>query len=472
MLAKTVGYVRLSRQIQVDDSNSLDNHVFKLVSRGLDRDQIFIDIETGTKSSRSGFQEIMQLVKDGKIKKVICSRFDRLTRNIRDWEDTLEEFRSSGVELELLDESDFDIHSVDGRTFSRLKAVFAQLESEMLSLRVTKGWENARRNRRIHSVPFGYTRNSEKHICLDNSKYLCLIDNKKELSKVDIAKDIIQTFISCKTLRKTITTLHSRYGITRFGRGKKPGCAVNGLFEWSSSSLRYWLLNPTIRGHLSYLDGQEIYCNNHPALITDKEFAEVKFILDKNKSLGGWGIKKRRHPLSGHMKCGTCRASLYTITSGKDKSYLYYGCKNRNGGNCKEKRISNTKALNLVFDALSKRAQELANLVSEPDEYVKTEDEIRLETQLKKLEEVNRLGHSEAIEQAILSIEQQLEELRHQQNYSTEGDEELMELLIAAFSDVEYWQSLTQEQLVQIVDRLVGDITIQDGEVIDIKLKV
>ncbi len=121
---------------------------------------------------------------------------------------------------------------------------------------------------------------------------------------------------------------------------------------------------------------------------------------------------------------------------------------------------------------MSKRAQELANLVSEPDEYVKTEDEIRLETQLKKLEEVNRLGHSEAIEQAILSIEQQLEELRHQQNYSTEGDEELMELLIAAFSDVEYWQSLTQEQLVQIVDRLVGDITIQDGEVIDIKLKV
>ena len=165
----------------------------------------------------------------------------------------IRDFRASGVEFEVLDESSIDLETPDGLLFSRIRAAFAQGEVEELSLRSRKGWEHLRRREVAVNVPFGYVKVNERHE-LDHSLYFCLLEDRSEWSKAMIARDVIDTFFEAKSLRKTIQILNQRYGVYRFNIAtSEQGGLTRYRMEWSPSGLKNWLTNPVLCGRLSYL---------------------------------------------------------------------------------------------------------------------------------------------------------------------------------------------------------------------------
>jgi len=90
------------------------------------------DVASGKNDERDGFQELLALIRDGKVDVVVVYRLDRLSRNVRDIYDFLETIQKAGVAFVSVTEG-FDTTTAMGRAMLGVAAVFAQLTREMIS---------------------------------------------------------------------------------------------------------------------------------------------------------------------------------------------------------------------------------------------------------------------------------------------------------------------------------------------------
>lgn len=112
---------------------------------------------SGKDTNRPGFENMMNDIRAGKIKRVIVYKLDRISRSILDFANMMEIFQKYDVEFVSSTEK-FDTSTPIGRAMLNICIVFAQLERETIQKRVTDAYY-ARCKRGFYMggrIPYGY----------------------------------------------------------------------------------------------------------------------------------------------------------------------------------------------------------------------------------------------------------------------------------------------------------------------------
>lgn len=105
-----------------------------------ERFELYIDRGwSGGNTCRPDFQRMIKDIKEGKIKRVIAYKLDRIGRNTRDNLDMVQLFLDNGVEFAAATE-DMDINSSNGRLLITLMSAVAEQEREKIRERVTDSY--------------------------------------------------------------------------------------------------------------------------------------------------------------------------------------------------------------------------------------------------------------------------------------------------------------------------------------------
>lgn len=94
---------------------------------------------SGGNVNRDGFQKMMNLVRQGRVSKVIVYKLDRISRSLSDFVNILQEFKEHKVEFVSSQES-FDTSSPYGELIVKILMVFAEFERTSTINRVTQAY--------------------------------------------------------------------------------------------------------------------------------------------------------------------------------------------------------------------------------------------------------------------------------------------------------------------------------------------
>ena len=141
-------YCRVSTEDQAREGYSLPEQQEKLKDLCKYRDyniyKIYEDAGISGKDMdhRPAFMEMLQDVRDGKIKVIVAYKLDRVTRSVRDLEILITELEKYNCALECAMD-DINTSTANGRFFVRMLTVLSQLEIERVSERVKFGMVGA-----------------------------------------------------------------------------------------------------------------------------------------------------------------------------------------------------------------------------------------------------------------------------------------------------------------------------------------
>lgn len=471
-----IGYARVSSREQAENSHALEQQIERLKAAGADK--VLLDVDSGSKDERPSFLTLMSYCCSGVCNTVIVTRLDRLTRSLPTLRKTIAQLEAVGVGLIALDDS-INTATAAGKFQINILGALAEMEVDRLSERVKHGWQHLRDRKVAMNPPFGYCKDNDRH-SLDHSPFLCLVDQQVELSKVQIARDIVQAFLSKKTLRLALRHINQKYGIQTFahndGNHQKGGRVAREMFRFSPGGLSNWLTNPVLQGHLCYLRGsdrQQITYNTHEPLITSEEAREIELILDHNRQVRGYGSTAQEYPLSGLVFCGECRGACYSTSGnrGKTPGYNhYFQCKNWRVRSCSQKQMIRMEQVEAaVIDALLTRVDQIATLALTPEQSTESPELLALKTELAYYQS----APGDRAAGIVAELQNQISALKQQgfQAFSVQGANR--ELLLKCFSDRQTWQLLiSPEEKRQIYRSLVERVMIRDGVVQSVTLKV
>lgn len=94
---------------------------------------------SGGNVNRDGFQKMMRLVRQGKVRKVIVYKLDRISRSLSDFMNILQEFKEHKVEFVSSQEA-FDTSSPYGDLIVKILMVFAEFERTSIINRVSQAY--------------------------------------------------------------------------------------------------------------------------------------------------------------------------------------------------------------------------------------------------------------------------------------------------------------------------------------------
>ena len=145
---KAIGYARISTTDE-KQKHSLDYQKEKikayasLISAKIQK--IETERATGRKiSKRPKLQEILEKAKNNKFNILICTKIDRLARNIFELKQIIQELETNGVAVVFV-ENQIDTSTANGKLFLNILGSFAEFEGEIISERIKAGLETARK---------------------------------------------------------------------------------------------------------------------------------------------------------------------------------------------------------------------------------------------------------------------------------------------------------------------------------------
>jgi DNA invertase Pin-like site-specific DNA recombinase len=507
-----LGYARVSTREQAQNSHALEQQQARLKEAGATK--ILTDVKSGRKNDRAQLKKLTELIKAGKVKEIIATRIDRIARSTGKFAEIAQLCLEFGVNLRILDQ-DIDLNTSQGKFMANLLASLAELETDQISERVRQGNNHRRKGKKAcGSYPFGY-QVKEEHYVLDERLFLCLLNERPanylelygeelevsqspSLTVKQIVRDCIDIFIQQKGLSRAIRIIYAKYGIVK-SPTKKNG--NDSIMNWTSSSLRKWLLNPVLQGHTAYrkkitmgkgktkeTDSSQwqIIENTHPEhrLITQEEAAEIQKIIEFKQGMSSLNFNKNLALpdvygdyayQSGLVFCGACYCkSISKTRTSKDglTKYHYYGCRHSGKG------CNNTESTrkSVIEQQLIKKLLEAATTSQvEPETPVtkkEPEPNPRLRSLQEKLEALEKVSTFDPDIEAIKAKTlQEIEKLLNP--FATKDFEnQTAAEIIQAGNNLAIWHTLSNDEKVKIFPLLVERITVRSGVVESIELKL
>lgn len=126
--------------------------------------QVYRDQSTGTDTARDGYHDLLEDVAAGTVDRVVCTSVSRLSRSIRDLDQTVETIVDEhGAELHIVSEG-LQMTGEDDpyqKAMLQLLGVFAELEADMTRQRVREGIRTRMQNDEYHHgpAPLGFEKN-------------------------------------------------------------------------------------------------------------------------------------------------------------------------------------------------------------------------------------------------------------------------------------------------------------------------
>lgn len=340
---KAALYVRVSTNYQID-KDSLPMQKQELVTYaqlmfGITDYVIFEDAGySGKNTDRPEFQSMMRRIRSGEFTHLLCWKIDRISRNLLDFASMYQELKDLGVTFVSKNEQ-FDTSTAIGEAMLKIILVFAELERNMTSERVTATMLSRAQNGLWNGgrVPYGYNYDKNSNTFSINQEEALLVHKMYDLYSEHRSLLVVTRFLN-----------EDGY-LTRAGN------------SWSPASVFIILTNPFYTGKYRYnhykIPGLKVekdpsewieVPDHHPRIISDKQYESVNNILRANsrsKRLPGQQhTAKNIHIFGGLLYCSSC-GSQYVSSPSRIQASGYkpskYSCPNlRKGKTCNTKSIS------------------------------------------------------------------------------------------------------------------------------------
>lgn len=173
---------------------------------------------SGGNLRRPDFQKMLRLVRQGQFKAIVVYRLDRISRNISDFTNLIEELTKLNVSFISIREQ-FDTSTPMGRAMMFIISVFSQLERETIAERIRDNMhELAKTGRWLGgNTPTGYTSESICYASVDGkTRKMCHL--KPVSQEAETVKAIFRTYLETGSLTATESELLRQNRKTKNGK--------------------------------------------------------------------------------------------------------------------------------------------------------------------------------------------------------------------------------------------------------------
>lgn len=292
---------------------------------------------SGGNLERPQFRSMMEEAKAGKFKGIVVYRLDRISRNIGDFANLINDLSRADIDFVSVKEQ-FDTGSPMGRAMMYISSVFSQLERETIAERIRDNLhELAKTGRWLGgTTPTGYSSKNIVTITVDGKqKKACMLEElPEEMKLVDI---IFDQFSKLQSLSKLDAFLlkngyHTKCG-NDFSRFAIKSILTNPVYMIADGDAYKYLNEQNVQlfSKLSEFDGihgimaynrtqQEkgrahklnpmdewiVSVGKHNGRIPGRVWIEIQKILERNKSKNYKKPRNNAALLSGVLRCGNC----------------------------------------------------------------------------------------------------------------------------------------------------------------------
>lgn len=342
---KAALYIRVSTKMQADDGDSLPMQREELpkyvqYALGITDYEIFEDAGFSAKNTeRPSYQQMMSRVRDGEFTHIVVWKLDRISRNLLDFAGMYAELKDLGVVFISKNEQ-FDTSTAIGEAMLKIILVFAELERNMTSERVTATMISRAQGGQWNGgkAPFGYDHPRGTNIFTVNE------------AEAAVVLQIYDQYEKVPSLLKTATYLNEKGIKNRSG------------IPWNPTTVRAILTSPFYSGTLRYnymSEKKKTYTkkrpeewvlvpDHHPAIVTEERQKAISAKLAANER----GIsstqtyeRKNIHVFAGLLICGSCGSQFQsTIDRPRAKTAwrpsIYLCSRHRRFKDCDNKYVS------------------------------------------------------------------------------------------------------------------------------------
>lgn len=328
---KAAIYIRVSTQMQID-KDSLQVQKRELIAYadyilGIKEYEVFDDPGySGKNTDRPKFQEMMRRLRTGEFSHLLVWKIDRISRNLLDFSAMYKELQQIGVTFVSKNEQ-FDTSSAIGEAMLKIILVFAELERNMTSERVTAVMISRAKEGKWNggNIPYGYSwEKATKTISI----------NEKEVRTVRL---LFELFDEKRGLKQIANALNDRGLRSRKGNKWNPVTVHHILTSpWYTGTYLYNKCAEANHAKVKDPSEWEFVPNHHPAYISQDEYERHVKVLSMNKrgghKVGDTYNARFVHIFAGLVVCGNCGAN---VTSNRGKPLVSgwaptnYGCANR-----------------------------------------------------------------------------------------------------------------------------------------------
>ena len=393
---KVALYIRVSTERQANEGDSLEEQETELKKycdfRQFSIHQIYIERgKSGGNTNRPEYQKLVKDIQKKKINAVVVKKLDRLSRSLLDFENLMNLMNENDVEFISIKEN-FDTTTAMGKAMLRVALVFAQLEREQTSERISDVMGH-RASQGIYNGgvrPLGYSVVNKE-----------LVPFKKE--KV-IVEHLFQTFLETRSTVAVAKALN------------EAGFADQNNKPFEKRQVHWILQNPLYTGKIRWKGA--CYDGVHPPIIAPQTFEKVQAIFKlktftKTKGAAHALLIKRLFC----AQCGSPMAPTFGRNRNKVK-YFYYRC---TGSKDKDKSCPQAY---FSFIKLEGRVTEILLSLSEEKSFSPLENKL-----LKNNDKINAKISEQ--EKALLHLESSLNEIKTKKEKYLDG------LLSSKFSSKE-----------------------------------
>lgn len=389
-------YKRVSTQYQVDRA-SLPVQEAELVNYckyalGIDKYEIFEDAGYSAKNTdRPDYQRMMARIRTGEFTHLVVWKIDRISRNLLDFAAMYSELKDLGVTFVSKNEQ-FDTSNAMGEAMLKIILVFAELERNMTSERVTQVlmsrakdgiWNGGR-------APYAYSYDKE-------SGTFSIVEEEAK-----VVLFMFDTYEATESLLLTTKAVNERGIKSRYGKAWSPTTVRNILASpFYSGTLRYNYRDIT-RSKTVYIKPEDEWVlveDHHEPIVSKERQARVMAILESKRRGGGkLGLtyqRKNVHIFAGLLRCGCCGSNMAATVDTRErkngvKPSVYCCTRRRRFNDCPNKYISDLTLGPFVFNFI-------ANLIKAANSFGKTTSIDTLQKKLLRgdaLADVDHLGES------------------------------------------------------------------------------
>jgi DNA invertase Pin-like site-specific DNA recombinase len=331
---------------------------------------------SGKNTKRPAFKQLMQEIEAGNINRVVCYRFDRISRSMADLVNLVLKFDKLRVEFVSITEQ-IDTSTPMGKAMVYMSGIFAQLERDTIRERIRDSWFYRAKNGIFTGghFPFGYQ--SERKI-IDGKEQSVLKINYENSKHVELIFDLyVKDNLSLKAVAKKLNSM----GIPTQKNKTWTSSSVkiilsNAIYAPSTSAIYKYFddKNCIIISTLNEFDGNHgIFVGNtrtgsgkdtvinpfterflivgrHKPIVSSEIWLAARYRLDNNVNTGRAGTG-RRSWLGGLIKCAKCGRTMEVTRNGAGTYYAR--CSGRTqGGNavCTNAKCHRIQTLEQVIE--------------------------------------------------------------------------------------------------------------------------
>ena len=336
-------YVRVSTVYQIDKDSlpMMKQDLTSYCKYILNTDDyvIFEDAGySGKNTARPAYQKMMSQIREGLFTHLLVWKIDRISRNLLDFANMYQELKDLGVTFVSKNEQ-FDTSTAIGEAMLKIILIFAELERNMTSERVTATMINRASNGVWNGgrVPYGYDYDKENQIFSINPE-----ENV-------IYNFLLDTYEKTGSMVITARTLNDSGYRTRNNNLWSPvGVCIILHNPWYKGVYRYNYYKIPGRKAVKDQDEWVVVENHHPASIDPERFEHIQKLIASNarnrNAPGRKTTRKNTHVFSNLLWCAECGAA-FVASPGKIRASGYrpskYGCPNvRKTEKCHAKYVS------------------------------------------------------------------------------------------------------------------------------------